>query len=347
MRKLLIAIVALVALGWSQNASAVVQTTDVAFKSMGMATGEGTAVLEFSQPATPSAPKHVVFRVRVKISKTSHAKVRTDSMTVQRGTGETVSGTLILEDGTTITFTDLPADTTFFVGIIDAGGGGGFPGMPQYGGGFFPSMPSPGGPTGFYLSSRSGFVNARTTFIETDAVNNSVQSNTDHFNTHGSRGGGAGYTGLPPFLLPLVPTVSFDFDDQSLTGGGGALSEEIKWMISAGADVTVFDYGNGSVFFVSAGAAWVRKEFSIVFLPLTSNFSRTELGPYVGAGVKVVNPFFPSTLLEFSYQHDFLPDVKISRPAAAPGSNYNFQEGIDQWTFSVIVPLSNLMSRMR
>jgi hypothetical protein len=42
-----------------------------------------------------------------------------------------------------------------------------------------------------------------------------------------------------------------------------------------------------------------------------------------------------------------MPDVHISRPTAAPGSNYNFQEQIDQWTFSVIYPLANLMGGMR
>src|SRR5262245_23371141 len=189
---------------------------------------------------------------------------------------------------------------------------------------------------GFYAGIQGVFNAPRLDTTETLASTGTL---TNQFSDSNS-GFGAGVTigyALAPFdnSIRVTPFVAADFFDHRVRhsfGGGAFLGETINFVGTAGVQLG-YAAQPGLQIYALGGAALVNKDFSIDFGGPVTNESQWLWGGTLGVGVAVqpsgLQIFGRQVGIFIQYQHIFIEDGRLDRPAASPFFNYRFGNDID------------------
>lgn len=358
MKRSIGAIVAVAALAWSVAALAITQTSTITVTETGkpIPTATVTITVKETPKATPKAkrPKtRTVDRTTVKSDPKGRISLTYDDQKWRKDMVVDIS--IVTADGRRLTRTNVPLSSLTDGGTID---------MP-------PRVVTPRRPAfrisenttptprdrvilndgGFFFSGSVIPNSGELTIIETLAATGD-QTNQFHHRNGGTGGGFAfGYAPAIPGGpngdgLILTPFMSFDFPNNTVEHRFSPVSfigERVIFVGAAGLQFGRMITPNVQVYGL-IGPAIVHKEFTIDFGgPVRSTDSQWLFGGTIGIGGNYQPPGWtfmgrPVTIFA-QYQHVFVQDGEMNRPAVSPAFNYRFENDLDLFKFGVNVPL--------
>lgn len=191
------------------------------------------------------------------------------------------------------------------------------------------------------------------TIIETLAATGQETNRFDR-NSGGTGGGFSVGFVSPMTLIPgsdpliLTPFLSADFPNNKVEqrfSPTSFIGERVKFVGTAGLQFGRMVTPDLQIYGL-AGIAVVNKEFTIDFGgPIKSTDSQWLFGGTIGIGANYQPPgltFLGQPLILFAqYQHVFVQDGEMNRPAVSPAFNYRFENDLDIFKFGVNVPLGS------
>jgi hypothetical protein len=367
MKTSLRAILAIAALAWPLTAFAITQTSTITVTETGkpIPTATVTITVKETPKATPKVkrpPTRTVDRTTVKSDPKGRISLTYDDDKWRKDMLVDIS--ITTADGRRLTRTNVPFSSLIDGSAVDVppaavptrvAKGGPKKGKPK----FRIAEDQPPVPRdrvfvnggGFFVSGSVVPNSGSLTIIETLTATGQQTNKFDHQN--GGTGGGFAFGYVPANAggpngdgLILTPFMSFDFPNNRVEQRFSPVSfigERVIFVGTAGLQFGRMITPDIQLYGL-IGPSVVHKKFTIDFGgPVKSSDSQWLFGGTIGIGGNYQPPGWtfmgrPVTLFA-QYQHVFVQDGEMNRPAVSPAFNYRFENDLDIFKFGVNVPL--------